>query len=98
MRSETSATNAYACAYVRGKRMCYAFSEEVSAFKRFNVRALGGCNNGRGYVMHEPKASALPNLDRYYIFRVRHINSERYTGNTVHSASIQESKIVHAYL
>ena len=24
MRSETSATNAYACAYVHGKRMCYA--------------------------------------------------------------------------
>ena len=29
--------------------------------KCFNVRALGGCNNGRGYVMHEPKASALCN-------------------------------------
>ena len=31
--------------------------------------------NGRGYVMHEPKASALRNRDRYCIIRVRQIKT-----------------------
>ena len=28
----------------------------------FNFHARGWCNNGQGYVMHEPKASALKHL------------------------------------
>ena len=51
------------------------FIMHLDGIKCFNVRARGGCNNGRGYVMHEPKASALRNRDRYYILRVRHIKA-----------------------
>ena len=34
---------------------------------RFNLSARGGCDNARGYVMHEPKASALRNRERYRV-------------------------------
>ena len=40
---------------------------------RFNLSARGGCDNARGYVIHEPKASALRNRERYRIIRAHYI-------------------------
>ena len=47
--------------------------------KCFNSRARVWRDNGWGYIMHEPQASALCNRDRYGVARVHRIKTRGYT-------------------